>query len=89
MKQKETVTTKERFLSNLKFIMDERGLSHSDIGRLVDFSRQQVGNIFNGSSEGMNTLTMDKISKALGFNQDELGSVQFIENYNRLKSRYK
>jgi transcriptional regulator with XRE-family HTH domain len=89
MEQNDTLTTKETFLNNLKFLMDERGLSHSDIGKLVGFSRQQVGNIFNGENKGLNTLTMDKVSKALGFEENGLASPEFITNFVKMKNRYK
>ena len=76
------VTNKELFLKNLKWYMDLKGYSHSDLARIVGFSRQQVGNLFNGDG-GINSSTQDKIALALGLKEVSLSQIDFIENYKK------
>lgn len=72
-----TVTNKELFLMNLKFIMDQKAYSQKDLAKVVGFSQQQVSNLFNEYAEGVNTSTVDKISLALGFDETDLLSTNF------------
>lgn len=72
-----TVTNKELFLMNLKLYMDQKGYSQKDLAKIVGFSQQQVSNLFNEYSEGVNTSTIDRISIALGFNETDLTRTNF------------
>lgn len=77
------VTGKELFLNNLKFYMDEKGLSQGDIAKLVGFTRQQVTNLFNRESEGISTSTTDKIGLSLGLKETDLIDQDFILKYKK------
>lgn len=78
-----TVTGRQLFLRNLKLVMDARGLSHSDVARLAGFSRQQVGNLFNGDEVGINTNTTDKMAVALGFKEGDLIDQDFDKKFKK------
>lgn len=68
----DTLKAKEAILINLRAIMDERGLSYSDLGDLMGVSKQRVSDIFN--RDEMSLKTIGNIAKALKIDETDLTS---------------
>lgn len=71
-----TLRAKDAFILNLKAVMDKRGLSQSDLARLMDVSRQQVTNILNNDNN-LTLNTTEKIAKALKVEETDLFDPNF------------
>lgn len=79
-----TLRAKDAFLMNLKLVMDKRGLSQTDLSKLMDVSRQQVTNIFNGEGN-LSLNTTEKIAKALKIEETDLFDPNLSKSLNKLK----
>jgi len=67
-----TLTTRDAILTNLKAIMDDRGLSYKDLGDMMGLSKQRVSGIFNNPE--MTLKTIGKIAAALDIEETDLTS---------------
>jgi len=74
------VNGKERFLENLKLVMEKKGLSYKDVADACGFSKQRMSDIFNKPNT-LNLATTDHISKSLGYKETDLNQDDFKKRF--------
>lgn len=72
--------TKDTFILNLKFVLNEMGLKPTDLAARLEMSPQAISNMINKPG-GISTDTMDKIAGALGLKGPDLASYDFKIKY--------